>query len=220
MNNEIIPVCVLTYRRPRYLVRTLDSFVEKNAAIMDRFSFRVLVQGGRHYPTEKVLEQRSFFIERIEVSPENTGGGGGFTRLMQDVIKKTHRFVLYLEDDWESTEPLVPHLDEIMDFLSAHPHVGQIRLRSVLSPVSKTNPISGAHIFWEQTAKNITSGNAHFTFNPAITRVSVLPQIIPCKNEKEACRKYHSLKLDCAQLQANCFNHIGAERATAERAVL
>jgi len=208
-----IPVTVLTYRRPRYLAMTLDSFALQHAAILSSFSFRALVHGGRHWPTEKILEQRASLIPSVEVIDDNPGGGVGFSRLMAAVIQEEAPYVLHLEDDWLSAESLEPYMGEILDFMAAHREVGQIRLRDVRSPVSKVNPFTKKEIVWQPATEHIKVGNAHFTFNPAITRASILPQIVPCKSEREACIKYTRLNLLCGQLQAGCFGHIGAEKA-------
>lgn len=59
----------------------------------------------------------------------------------------------------------------------------------------------------------IHQARLHFTFNPTIIRSNVLTDILPFDKELDSMRKYHETDLVGAQLNANCFRHIGVERA-------
>lgn len=96
--------------------------------------------------------------------------------------------------------------------------VGYIRLRSILSKVNKFNGISGEPLHYRRwprrfTWSRINLGNFHFTFNPTISRTWVIKKMLPLVGERDAMEKYHDMCLTSAQLNANCFNHIGDERA-------
>jgi hypothetical protein len=208
-----VPLTILTFRRPEYLDQTIGSFLKLNANILDRFSIRVLVQGGDDADTSAVLKKYKSHIDRVEILSENTGVSGGFTKLMTDAVKEKRRYVFHLEDDWVSKKSLSPYIKEVMTFLDLNREVGQVRLRSVLSKVCMKNPFRGIEkVKWQKIGR-IKKGPAIFTFNPAITRIEVLRQILPVTSEKEACIKYDNLGLECGQLIANCFEHIGVERA-------
>lgn len=208
-----VPLTILTFKRPAYLDRTIGSFLNLNAKILNRFSIRVLVQGGEDPETMSVLQKYKEHIAHIEVLALNFGVSAGWSRLMSQAAREKARYVFHLEDDWVSRESLESYIKEVMTFMDMNRDVGQVRLRSIRSKVCVKNPFRGLkRVRWEKDG-NIKKGPAIFTFNPAITRVEVLRQILPCTSEKEACIKYDALRLDCGQLTANCFQHIGAERA-------
>lgn len=205
-----IAVTVLTFKRPGYLDRTLGSFLDLNASILDRFSIRVLVQEP-DAQTGKVLFKYRDCLDQVETLKENVGIGSGWSRLMEGCLGK-NRYALHLEDDWESRESLEPYFREILQYMDRNRDVGQVRLRSIASKTCAKNPFRGVSISWKEPEGNVMRGDAHFTFNPAITRVAEIAKILPCTSEKDACIKYDKLRLDCGQLLAGCFVHIGEER--------
>lgn len=208
-----VPLTILTFKRPEYLDLTIGSFLNLNANILDRFSIRVLVQGGDDPETTAVINKYTDHIDHIDTLNENVGAGRGFSRLMEQAVREKRRYVFHLEDDWQSKESLEPYIKEIMTYMDENRNVGQIRLRSIFSPVCTKNPFRGLKkVLWKKKG-NIKKGPAIFTFNPAITRISVMKEILPVTSEKETCIKYDALNLDCAQLVADCFHHIGIERA-------
>lgn len=209
----IVPLTILTFKRPEYLDRTIGSFLNLNANILDRFSIRVLVQGGFDPDTMSVLQKYYAHIAYIDVIAQNLGVSAGWSRLMLQPVREKTRYAFHLEDDWVSVESLEPYIKEVMTFMDLNRDVGQVRLRSIRSAVCIKNPFRGIQrVRWKKDGK-IKKGPAIFTFNPAITRVEVLRAILPVTSEKEACIKYNALGLDCGQLIANCFKHIGDERA-------
>jgi hypothetical protein len=208
-----VPLTILTFRRPEYLDQTIGSFLKLNANILDRFSIRVLVQGGNDTDTSAVLKKYKSHIDRVEILSENIGVSAGWSRLMMQPLHEKTRYVFHLEDDWLSEESLEPYIKEVMTFMDLNRDVGQVRLRSIQSAVCIKNPFRDIQrVRWKKDGK-LKRGPAIFTFNPAITRVEVLRAILPVTSEKEACIKYNALGLDCGQLIANCFKHIGEERA-------
>jgi hypothetical protein len=124
---------------------------------------------------------------------------------------------MYLEDDWLSTEPLTHYLDPIEKMFKKYQDIGYIRLRSSKEKVSNINLISKEGIgpsHRSQISDTISKARIHFTFNPAIIRSEVLASLLPFAIEIKAIQAYHSTGLDSAQLEANCFKHIGSYRAS------
>lgn len=229
-----IPLGILTYRRPKYLMRTLDSFFRINYESLCFFSpVVVLVQGAEDNTLEIVYNTFGTYIDRVIELNCNNGCAWGYTLLNQELIEYGTDLVMHLQDDWLTTEPIINYLHEdkfsgyennkgIFQLFEEREDVGYIRLRSsVWSKVSNKNRITGSHIKWSlwntkyKKYSRLAIGNAHYTFNPTIIRTSVLKKILPVTEERVAMEEYHKLKLLTAHIRGNCFMHIGHARAIA-----
>lgn len=200
---------VLTYNRPGYLRRTLDSFLRVNGEALPG-PVLVLAQGSGD-DLRETLDVLDDFSERFPdrfirmLSGGNDGVGYGWSYLMMQAFARRPEFILHLEDDWVSEEPLERYLPAVLDVLRSGA-AGFIRLRSVLEAVAK--PVERDH-----TIGPVTIGPGRFTFNPTIAPTHVLRQLVPAKHEKHARKRFRGLRLPAGQLRADCFRHIGEERA-------
>jgi len=210
----MLPIVIITYKRPQYLQRTICSFIEQNKNNLDMFSLRILIQGGLDKGTAEVIEKWKEYFDFIDVREKNEGCAQGYNISMQEALKLNTPYLLFLEDDWESKESLSNYLPEIFDLMNTDKTIGYIRLRNVNAKVWKTNVISKKPVKWDRTSKHILVSNAHFTFNPIILRCDVVEQMGVLKGEYHAQQKYHELELQVAQLDASCFCHIGDERVS------
>jgi hypothetical protein len=226
-----IPLGVLTYKRPDYLKRTLESFFHVNYDCLKVFKPFVVMSQGHDKATENVLKQFEDKIDRVIRLRANHGCAWGYSYLNYELIEEDTDLVMHLQDDWLSTEPLTNYLsmDEFSGYARSYgikelfemaENVGYIRLRSnIWSKVAIRHRITEKAIkwrLWETKYKKygrIHLSNAHYTLNPTIIRTSVLKQILPVTEELDAMLKYHELKMRTAQLRANCFMHIGHDRA-------
>lgn len=214
----MIPLGMLTYKRPDFFRQTLESFIHLNYACLDRFILLLLVQDVDD-ETQKVIDDFKEYLHTV-VYGENVGCAAGYSKVMEMCLEYDPPLVMYLEDDWLSTEPLTHYLDLIERMFKERQEIGYIRLRSIKGkqPASY-NLISREDI--RRSARHsvfkgkeiITKGRLHFTFNPTITRSKVIASLLPSTLELTTIKQYHKTGLEGAQLEANCFKHIGSYRA-------
>lgn len=209
-------ITVLTYNRPDLLARTLQSLVEKNPKVIAISKIIVLVQGNGDESTKKVLQTFAPAIAQVHFSGTNLGTGGGYSLLMQKALALKPEYILHLEDDWLSNEPLDRHLDELFGIFKNNKDLGFIRLRSITEKVSKVNLVNNLPISFTKQSEHVLVGNSHFTFNPAMVRSWIIKTLVPVASEPSAEKKYELLGLSGAQLDAECFGHIGAEKRVAD----
>lgn len=209
-----IPVTFLTYKRAEYLEATIESFLTLNKDILDRFMFFIHVQ-GRDKPTNIVVSKYSSRFVCIDQVRKNQGCAAGYSRVMASAMRTGTEFLIHIQDDWGSREPLTEYLEEVLDFFTtpAFYDVGMMRLRTIKERVSHRHRMTKKGIKWERVTPNISVSNAHWTLNPHIVRSSVLEKMLPITMELDAMSKYWKLGMRSAQLMADCFTHIGAERA-------
>ena len=207
-----IPVTILTYKRPLYFEKTLKTFIEKNQKNLEIFKLIILIQGGMKKNTNNMINEYRDQIYKVIYSKNNIGCAGGYSLLMVEALKLKPNYIINLQDDFVSEEPIVKYLSELMCCLKKNDELGYIRLRSITDRVNNYNVISRKKIKYRHISNHICSGNGHFTFNPTITKSSIIKKIIPVTSEKDAQEKYQKLGLENGQLIANCFSHIGKER--------
>ena len=120
-SNHIIPVGMLTYKRPNLLMRTLESFVSFNRNHLDRFRFFIFVQACPDLETMAVINYFPKLFEGIIQSKENVGHVAGFLRVLNESIQNypDTKYLMMLEDDWESQDSLSNYLNEILTFLDS-----------------------------------------------------------------------------------------------------
>jgi hypothetical protein len=210
--NNPIPVTILTYKRPLYFRETLKTFIEKNKHDFNRFILIILVQGKMDKVTNKIIDKYKNQIYKVIHSENNLGCAGGYSLLMSEALKFNSNFIINLQEDFVSSEPLVQYLPELIHSFNQDDELGYIRLRSISDKVNNYNVISRRKIKYRKISNHIWSGNGHFTFNPTLTKSSIIKKIIPTTSERDAQKKYQKLGLKNGQLMANCFSHIGEER--------
>ena len=210
-----IPVTFLTYRRPEYLKRALGSFIKMNKNILNRFFLLLLIQEPDQ-ETEKVVSSYLSFFSSIYRLPKNIGCAGGYSFIMKKAVAIDCKYIIHIQDDWESKESLIPYLDEVIEGMDKKPDIGYTRLRSVYESISKKNRATGKAIKYKRISDNFTEGNAHFTLNPTIIRKEAVQKMLPITEELDAMRKYAKLYTVSGHLESNCFVHIGTERAFTE----
>jgi len=207
-----IPVTIITYNRPWYFERTLESFIEMNRSYLDRLLLIVLVQGDKDKATDKIISKYKRQINNVIYSGKNFGCAGGYNLLMTESLIIKQPYIVHLQDDFFSNEPLSDYIPELIEIMETNQQLGYIRLRAIKEKVNDYNVISRRKIKYLSKIKNTFIGNGHFTFNPSFARSSVIKEIIPTTSEKDAQQKYQKLGLKTGQLSASCFTHIGDER--------
>lgn len=213
-----IAITIVTYKRPNYLFRTLESFCEKNPVLRAVAPIYVLVQGTRPADTaetEIVLDEISsrWEVTIHRVFPDkNVGCGMGFTWINNIALASQPGYVIHLQDDWQSVDPVEIFLPECLDAFTKVPDLGAIRLRSFEENVLSYNVVTRRKIIYYPATANVVVGNAHFTFNPTIIRADVLLRLLPVKFEFHAVKRYHRLGYRVGQLRRRCFVHIGDQR--------
>lgn len=208
-----IPVIVLTYRRPLYLDLTIRSFVSRNKNHVEKsmFKINVIVQEPDD-ETRRILDSHQSFINEIKWLDKNVGCGTGCSMALEWALEDNPDYILYLEDDWFSADPIKRYLKEIITYMDETEDVGYIRLRSYTEQVGKQNRITGERLVYKKATKNIYVGNPNFTSNPILMKALVAKEFIPIVNVFDGMRKYTELGLRACQLKANCFYHIGFQR--------
>jgi GT2 family glycosyltransferase len=207
-----IPVTIITYNRPWYFEKTLESFIEMNRSYLDRLLLIVLIQGEKDKATEEIISKYKRQIYSVIYPGENLGCAGGYNLLMTESLKLKLPYIVHLQDDFVSNEPLSDYIPELIEIMETNQQLGYIRLRAINEKVNDYNVISRRKIKYLSKIKNTFIGNGHFTFNPSFARSSVIKEIIPTTSEKDAQQKYQKLGLKTGQLSASCFTHIGDER--------
>jgi GT2 family glycosyltransferase len=207
-----IPVTIITYNRPWYFERTLESFIEMNRSYLKRLILIVLIQGDKDEATDKIINKFKRQIHNVIYPGENLGVAGGYNLIMAESLKLQQPYIVHLQDDFFSNEPLSGYIPELIEVMETNQKLGFIRLRSIKDKVNDYNVISRRKIKYAGKIKNTFIGNGHFTFNPTLTRSSVIKEIVPTTSEKDAQQKYQQLGLKTGQLSASCFTHIGDER--------
>jgi GT2 family glycosyltransferase len=210
-----LPIGVLTYKRPNLLKQTLDSFIKFNRDYLDRFRFFVLVQSSDP-PTDDVIKSYGSLITDIIRPKANLGHGDGFMALLSRCVERSpeSKYLMMLEDDWESQDSLGQYLDDILAFLESDPSVGYIRLRATHQRVHNKNRITKKGIRYIPVTDLIFKSNGHFTTNPVIFRSEILQHFkdYPVHKEIQMVEVCHLLGECGAQLRKDCFWHIGIGR--------
>ena len=197
---------MITYNRPFYFEKTLSSFIEKNKPTIEKMPIIINVQGkNEDKETNKIIKKYEKYIHRVITPGVNLGCAAGYSLLMAETLKLRLPYVVHLQDDFVSLEPLSDYLSELSKLLDENKDVGFIRLRTTQDKVNDHNVISRRKIKYKKIVKNLGIGNGHFTFNPTIARASVIEKIIPTHSEKDAQEKYQKLGLKSGQLFGNCF---------------
>ena len=213
----MIRVLLLTYKRPIYLEQTIVSFGARNRPWWKRkkaLRLCVLIQGKECQETIEMTEKHHGYIHQVQMVAENVGCSGGYCLGMEWIFEMFDpKYVIFLQDDWFTSEPVGRYLHEMVTFLNENEDVGQIRLRNIDEKVARQNPHTFKRIKYERVTEHIMVTNAHFTLNPTLTRASVIKDILPFKGEKHAMDKFHTMGLKSAQLDAHCFSHVGLRRA-------
>lgn len=205
-----IPVAILTYRRPDYLAKTLETFIDKNGT--DMFIFLILTQNTDKETAGIISKYKNLWYEVYDWK-KTKGCAAGYTFIMNKAVSLEQPYVIHLQDDWRSDEAFVPYVGEMVKLLMERKNIGIIRLRSIKAQVNSKNRITHKFIFYRWVSENVIAGNAHFTLNPTFARTDVIKRMLPVTRELDSMQKYHDLGLLGGQLVAQCFNHIGFARA-------
>lgn len=213
MEEIILPVAILTYRRAGYFKQTLESFIEFNRESLSMYRIIVLVQGDMDRGTPKVLKANRKYLHDVMHVRENRGCAGGYLMATVAALKLEQPYIMYLQDDWESRESVSQYVPEIIKMMEEHKEVGYIRLRTITERVAHKNRITRQGIYNKPVSDHIFLTNAHFSMNPQIIRSVILPKFTPFFKEKEGMILYNRRGYLSAQLRAKCFHHIGRKRA-------
>ncbi len=213
-------VTVLTYRRPAYLARTLDSI---ESHLFDPECCRVRIFVNAEDPeTMAVIEARRHLFETVLTSPVNLMQGPALDALWKETGTP---WVLHVEDDF----PVLASgwLPDAIEWMERNPEVGQLRLQPWEDfYVMKTHvitkeecrlgpgePVSGGAI-------HRIEPSIHFTFCPSLMPSRVVEAIRPfpadrVKDEAEnfAQARFHATGMATAQRLPPVFAHEGRHSA-------
>jgi len=212
----IVPVGVLTYKRAGLLSKTLQSFFEHNMAYLSRFPIVAFVQGWDE-DTLAVLRQYDMLIDEVMISNRNIGAANGMLSVLTRCRERYQsKYVMMLEDDWESRDCLGDYLDDILKFLDESEQTGYIRLRATHQRVFNKNRMTRQGIKYIPVNDLIYRGNMHFTTNPTILKTYILEHFEQwgLKKEYQMIEVCHNLGLCGAQLRKDIFWHIGLKVRT------
>lgn len=207
----IVPIAMLTYKRPDLLYRTLQTFFEFNMPHLHRFPI-VVFANGYEEKTLAVLRKYEYLIDEIMLSGANLGAANGMLSSLTRCRARYHtKYVMMLEDDWESRDSIGDYLDGILEFLDEHDDVGYIRLRATHQRVFNKNRMTKQGIKYIPINDLIYKTNAHFTTNPMIMRTDILEHFeeFGLKKEYQMVEVCHLLGECGAQLRKDVFWHIG-----------
>ena len=215
---QIIPIGMLTYKRPDLLMRTLESFISFNRHHLDRFRFFILVQACPDPATMSVINYHANLFDEVLQSKANLGAVKGQMTILGRCLENypDSKYLMMLEDDWESQDSLGSHLDDILTFLDSDPSVGYIRLRATHQRVFNKNRMTKKGIRYIPVTDLIFKSNGHFTTNPVIFRSELFQQFkdYPVQKEIHMVEVCHFLEECGAQLRKDCFWHIGLSQRT------
>jgi hypothetical protein len=204
-----VTLTVLTGRRPKLLVRTLDSFVVHNRQLWEDAHKVVYVNGSDN---ETVETAGRYGFNEVLTSDELEPIGPAISRLAQTV---QCRWWLHLEDDWQSTGPADVELAQ--NILDRYPKVSQVRLRDMSERVMRRHRVDRRPIRWKRRGGWLHAEHAHLTFNPSLVRASDIPDGWPCDSELDAMRRWlQAGHRQVAQLVPGSFAHIGHDSLRAK----
>jgi hypothetical protein len=211
----MILVCVLSYRRPLYLERTLEAFIRHNGALFGTELKMIALDQCTSPETAAVFRGHRYCFEHVYyTSGVNLGIGWGFSQLVELSHVQEAEYLLFLEDDWLCHIPLHKHLDGIHRLFHTCPQVGALRLRTIEAPVAAVNHVTLEQVRKEPWEHDFLVGNYHYVFNPHLVRAEVARAMVPVASEHHAQIRYNNLGLQAAQLVDRMFVHIGVQRAS------
>jgi hypothetical protein len=196
---------VLTGGRPALLQRTLAQFFEHTARMP--IQFYCFVNGADEDSCKVAFEQCSNALVNGYVISHDAPIlpiGAAVTELVANL--PDDGVYLHLEDDWSVNGDVKRHIAAAASLLDST-DIAHVKLRYFND--EKTNlSRRGCAIRWEAPeAWYWRSTNASFTFNPALTKLSVVKRVFDCAGEHDAQDKYEELAFPIAQLIPGCFIH-------------
>jgi hypothetical protein len=210
----MILVCILSYRRPLYLARTLEAFIHQNGELFGATMKMIALDQCTSPETAAVFSAHREYFERVYCTSDiNLGIGWGFSQLVELSRLQEVEYLLFLEDDWLCQVSLRKYLESIYELFHACPGVGVLRLRSIEAAVASVNHVILEQVRKEPWGHDFLVGNYHYVFNPHLVRSKVAQSIIPVSSEHHAQIRYNDLGLKAAQLVDRMFVHIGTQRA-------
>ena len=209
----MILVGILSYRRPNYLARTIESFIKNNEMLFGAYLKMIALDQCSSETTMRIFEEYQCYFEKLYAIDRNVGIGWGFSQLVELSQLHEANFILALEDDWLCQTSLAKHLESILRLFQTYPNVGMLRLRSIDDPVATVNHVTYESVETKLWQENFFIGNYHYVFNPHLVRTEVARAMIPVSGEHHAQMRYQTLDLKIAQLIDTMFIHIGEKRA-------
>lgn len=200
-----VSVTLLTGARPKLLKRTLDSL--KGKGFLESAHVTCL-HNGADAETAEVLDKYGFIDKLVTTKELIRWEGMAVSKLLKEALERDYHF--HLEDDWEYATLDPNWLDDARELLS---EVGQVRLRHRGEETLPHHQITKHPITWIDKGRFVT-GDAHFTFNPALVTWQTAKKVFPANTENEAQRHFQG---KVAQLSPGAFHHIGGNDSLRER---
>lgn len=210
-----VALTILAGGRPMLLTRTLngiDDMMTRGAAVVlnqaDERSMCVL----DGYSDIRAIEPDEFGVRTI---------GEGVAACAALALDSGRPYWLHLEDDWLADTADPDWLGRAVRVLATRPEVAQVRLRHVGERVLGYHMITRKPIRWTPDAElGITTGEAHWTFNPSLCRTRDIAPLFAMgvKSERHAQQVVMSRGPKViAQLYPGVFRHIGGDDSLADK---
>ena len=208
-----VAVTVLTGARPALLERTLASVEATAPGLLGTAHVTVLRHSGDQGTAGVIYAHRAVIDEVLEVG-DPPMIGDAWTTLMGSALAAGRRWVLHLEDDWESVTFHASWLDHARRVLADRGDVTQVKARHRREWVLPHHMVTREPLVWHpDAAHRCLVADAHWTFNPALMRCADVAEVLAGgsgDHEKAVQRLAHRLGYrGCAQLLPGVFAHIG-----------
>lgn len=221
-----ILVTILTWNRRDLTRQTVKSFIKYNADNMERYDF-LFIDNASTDRTVRWIKKRKFEVLQ---NKKNRGVFHASARAWMEAYDRKYDYILNLQNDFPSC--LKIPLDDIFLLFETRPTVGFVQLNNKkylwmdrgkgklkLKMRKKTKPnvvtkrrIRGKHVACGKTKFFIS--NNHFSFNPNIFPVKLVPHLIKTKKPRERgiMEQFEKTGLKACRTRKRCFETIIRKR--------
>lgn len=217
-------ITMVTGGRPDMLQRTLRNLTTRAPGLLDSARFIVLHNGVLDLDqtvraTFEVLgdyeDKIDSFID-VACGPGGILGPGAAYAYLASCVNQCatpNDTWLHIEDDWSLEGLSTGWLEAAEDILRNHSSIGSVRFRHVSEPTLRRNMLTGEPIEWRPFGPNFeVATSAHWTFNPALTRVEMARHLKGVRSEHEAQTAVARLGAErTARHTPGVFVHAGQE---------
>jgi predicted O-methyltransferase YrrM len=216
-------ITILTGQRPDLLGATLGALESRAPGLLETATVAILNNGADEDTSRVVRMLHRTAPHAKEHRTKALLPIGPATSSLASLARDSGQaYWLHLEDDWQLATAHPGWFDEARHLLRTRALVHQVRLRHLTEPTLLRHMYTKKPIVWrgdlEPTASALLA-QAHWTFNPALTRVSEIGDIFPTSGEPWAIRKAHEQTMDThiAQHVPGVFRHIGGTDSLADK---
>jgi hypothetical protein len=206
---------ILTGQRLDLLKQAVQSLQIYAQELLEQ-SYVLVMVNGNDPSTNAYVDTLPFVNQILRHQGSILPIGTATSRLMQKLAGHAE-YLIHLEDDWCISSLDQRWVESAAAILSAHPEIGQVRLRHRGETVLPYHMITRKPILWRWQDEFLVADQAHFTFNPHMLRSRDVPRIYPCQTEADAQHHFVRTELASAQLSPGIFRHIGAGKSLRQK---